>query len=171
MAPARQVHLCHLRIPSKTRDYGRTANRIAYSASCFYLWICSGNPGANPGDHSPLGSSNACRLERAPDFDFCEADTTKTGSRTSAVLMIAGSPYYRLVQVNGEDLSPAQDAAEQERLTSTIQQRQRETPDEKTKRIAKYQKERYRDQQLLEQFTDAMNFYVFWPRGRRFASG
>ena len=42
--------------------------------------------------------------ERAPDFDFCEVDTTKTGSRTSAVLMIAGSPYYRLVQVNGEDL-------------------------------------------------------------------
>ena len=95
---------------------------------------------------------------RAPDFDFCEVDTTKTGSRTSAVLMIAGSPYYRLVQVNGEDLSPAQDAAEQQGLTSTIQQRQNETPDEKAKRIAKYLTERHRDQQLLEQFTDAMNF-------------
>jgi hypothetical protein len=44
--------------------------------------------------------------ERAPDFDFCEVDTTKTGSRTSAVLMIAGSPYYRPVQENDEDLSP-----------------------------------------------------------------
>ena len=96
--------------------------------------------------------------ERAPDFDFCEVDTTKTGSRTSAVLMIAGSPYYRLVQVNGEDLSPDKDAAEQQRLTSTIQQRQRETPEEKAKRIAKYQKERNRDRQLLEQFADAMNF-------------
>ena len=96
--------------------------------------------------------------ERAPDFDFCEVDTTKTGSRTSAVLMIAGSPYYRLVQENGADLSPAQDAAEQQRLTSTIQQRQRETPDAKAKRIAKHQAERHRDQQLLEQFTDAMNF-------------
>jgi hypothetical protein len=72
--------------------------------------------------------------------------------------MIAGSPYYRLVQVNGEDLSPAEDAAEQQRLTSAIQQRQGETPDEKAKRIAKYQTERHRDQQLLEQFTDAMNF-------------
>jgi len=72
--------------------------------------------------------------------------------------MIAGFPYYRLVQVNGEDLSPGQDVAEQQRLTSTIQQRQRETPDEKAKRIAKYQTERHRDQQLLEQFTDAMNF-------------
>src|SRR5260370_1432359 len=29
-------------IPSKTRDYGKLAWRIAYSASCFYLWICSG---------------------------------------------------------------------------------------------------------------------------------
>src|SRR6266851_3781621 len=49
-------------IPSKTRDHGRTVNRISYSVSYFCLWICSGNPGANPGDHSPLGSSDACRL-------------------------------------------------------------------------------------------------------------
>jgi hypothetical protein len=35
---------------------------------------------------------------------------------------------------------------------------QSEAPDEKAKRIAKYQTERHRDQQLLERFTDAMNF-------------
>lgn len=96
--------------------------------------------------------------ERAPGFDFCEVDKTKTGSRTSAVLMIAGSPYYRLVQVNGEDLSPDQEAAEKRRLASVIEERQRETPDEKARRTAKYQKERQHDQQLLEQLTVAMNF-------------
>jgi hypothetical protein len=96
--------------------------------------------------------------ERAPGFDFCEVDKTKTGSRTSAVLMIAGSPYYRLVQLNGEDLSPDQEAAEKRRLASVIEERQRETADEKAKRTAKYQKERHHDQQLLEQLTEAMNF-------------
>lgn len=96
--------------------------------------------------------------ERASDFDFCERDKTKTGSRTSAVLMIEGSPYSRLVQVNGDALSPPRDAAEQQRLAATIQQRQHETPGQRAKRIAQYQKERHRDQELLEQLTGAMTF-------------
>ncbi len=96
--------------------------------------------------------------DRAPGFDFCELDKTKTGSRTSAVLMIEGSPYYRVVQVNGVDLPPAQEAAEQKRLTSTIQRRQHETSDEGAKRKAQYQKERHGDRELLEQLTEAMNF-------------
>jgi hypothetical protein len=83
---------------------------------------------------------------------------TKTGSRTSAVLMIEGSPYYRVVQVNGVDLPPAQEVAEQKRLASTIQRRQHETSDERAKRTAQYQKERHRDRELLEQLTEAMNF-------------
>jgi hypothetical protein len=96
--------------------------------------------------------------DRAPGFDFCEVDKTKTGSRTSAVLMIEGSPYYRVVQANSVDLPPAQEAAEQKRLASTIQRRQHETPDEKARRTAQYQKERHGDRELLEQLTEAMNF-------------
>ncbi len=96
--------------------------------------------------------------DRAPGFDFCEVDKTKTGSRTSAVLMIEGSPYYRVVQANGIDLPPAQEAAEQTRLASTIQRRQHETSDERAKRTAQYQKERHGDRELLEQLTEAMNF-------------
>jgi hypothetical protein len=96
--------------------------------------------------------------DRAPGFDFCEVDKTKTGSRTSAVLMIEGSPYYRVVQANSVDLPPAQEAAEQKRLASTIQRRQHETSDERAKRTAQYQKERHGDRELLEQLTEAMNF-------------
>jgi hypothetical protein len=96
--------------------------------------------------------------ECAPDFDFCEVDKTKTGSRTSAVLMIQGSPYYRLVQVNGNDLSAEQEAVEQKRLAATIEQRQRENPDIRGKRIGAYQKERRRDQGMIEQLTKAMVF-------------
>jgi hypothetical protein len=96
--------------------------------------------------------------DRAPGFDFCELDKTKTGSRTSAVLMIEGSPYYRVVQVNGVDLPPAQEAAEQKRLAFTIQRRQHETSDERSRRTAQYQKERHRDRELLEQLTEAMDF-------------
>jgi len=96
--------------------------------------------------------------ERAPDFDFCKRDETKTGSRTYAVVMIEGSPYNRLVQENGNNLSSQQEAVEQERLASTVQQRQHEMPEQWAKRIAQYQKERHRNQELLEQLTAAMDF-------------
>jgi hypothetical protein len=96
--------------------------------------------------------------ERAPAFDFCELDKTKTGSRGAAVLMIEGSPYYRLVQVNGDGLSPEQEAAEQKRLAATVLQRWHETSSERAKRIAQYQKDRHRDQEMIGQLTEAMNF-------------
>src|SRR3979409_327188 len=141
------VHLCHSRFHLRR---GTMAGRPIILLTLF-LAAASGFAQVTPEQTQEIIRHSAQAMhadwERAPDFDFYEVDATKTCSRTSAVLMIASSPYYRLVQVNGEDLSPAQDAAEQQQLTSTIQQRQRETPDEKTKRIARYQKERYRDQQ------------------------
>ena len=103
--------------------------------------------------------------ERAPGFDFCELDKTKTGSRTSAVLMIEGSPYYRLVQVDGDDLSPEQEAGEQKRLAATIEQRQREISAVRAKWIAQYQKERHRDQELIEQL--GVNARRYHDRHRR----
>ena len=96
--------------------------------------------------------------EQAPGFDFCEVDKTKTGSRTSLVLMIEGSPYYRLVQVNDKDLAPVQETAEQKRLASTMEHRKHETSEQRTTRIARYEQERHRDQEMLAQLTDAMNF-------------
>lgn len=96
--------------------------------------------------------------ERASNFDFCERDQTKVGSRTYAVLMIEGSPYNRLVQVNDSDLSSEQEALEQQKLASTVQRRHKETPEQRSKRATQYQKERRRDQELLEQLTAAMDF-------------
>ena len=96
--------------------------------------------------------------ERAPRFDFCKRDETKAGSRTYAILMIAGSPYNRLVQEDGHNLSPEQELLEQEKHTDTIQQRQHETAEQWETRTAQYQRERRRNQELLEQLTRAMDF-------------
>jgi hypothetical protein len=96
--------------------------------------------------------------ERAGAFDFCETDKSRTGSRTSAVLMIEGSPYNRLVQIDGKDLPPAQETEERNKLAVAIQQRKHETPQQRANRVAKYQKERRSDRELLGQLTDAMNF-------------
>jgi hypothetical protein len=43
----------------------------------------------------------------APEFDDSERDHTKDGDKTYAVTMLDGSPYERLIALNGHDLSAA----------------------------------------------------------------
>jgi hypothetical protein len=52
-------------------------------------------------------------------------------------------------------------------LASTIQRRQRKTPDGRAKRTAQYRKERRGERVLLEQLTEAMNFTFVGESTRR----
>ena len=53
-------------------------------------------------------------LEKAPGFDFCMLDRSGTDERTYLVRMIAGSPYNRLVAINGKTLSTEDEQKEAE---------------------------------------------------------
>jgi hypothetical protein len=72
--------------------------------------------------------------------------------------MILGSPYERLVAVNGKPLSPEQEAGEQQKLDATADERKNEPQQEREKRIARYEKDRRGDQLLMEQLTEALDF-------------
>ena len=43
----------------------------------------------------------------APDFDYSERDRTKGGDKTYAVPMIEGTPYERMIAINGHALNAA----------------------------------------------------------------
>ena len=94
----------------------------------------------------------------APQFDNSERDIDKNGDRTYEVTMLFGSPYQRLIAVNGHALGPAQQKEEQKKYESVVKKRQHESPAEKSARIAKYEAERKRDYMLLEQMTVAFDF-------------
>jgi len=49
----------------------------------------------------------------APGFDNSERDRTKDGDKTHAVTMLDGSPYERLIAVDGHDLSAAKQQEEE----------------------------------------------------------
>jgi hypothetical protein len=103
--------------------------------------------------------ANARDWQAAPDYDSFERDQQPTGgSRTYEDLMISGSPYQRLVAVNGKPLAAAQQAEEQAKLDAEIARRHNESSEDRAARIAKYEKERKRDQLLMDQLTQAMNF-------------
>lgn len=74
------------------------------------------------------------------------------------VLMIGGSPYQKLTEVDGEPISPKQRQEEEKKLQKAISERRAESPREREQRLAAYKKQRTRDRFMLEQLTQAFNF-------------
>ena len=91
-------------------------------------------------------AANAADWSAAPDYDYFERDVQQAGgTKTYEELLILGSPYDRLVAVNDKALSPEQQTQEQQKLEAAVVERQKESPQARTKRIAKYEEERKRD--------------------------
>ena len=103
--------------------------------------------------------ANAADWKAAPDYDYIERDRQPGGgTKTYDELMILGSPYEQLIAVNGKPLSPEQRAQEQQKLDTTVAERQKESPQGRRQRIAKYGKEREGDDLMMEQLTKALDF-------------
>ncbi len=103
--------------------------------------------------------ANAKDWKAAPDYEYFERDWQPGGgTKTCEERMIFGSPYERLVAVDGKPLSPEQQAEEQQKLEAAIVRRQKESQEERAQRIARYEKERKSDHLLIEQLTKAFDF-------------
>ena len=76
------------------------------------------------------------------------------------VTMLEGSPYRRLVGKDDHALTPEEERIEQKKLQESIAQRQKETPAERAKRIADWEKRRQREREPLDEVPDAFNFHL-----------
>jgi hypothetical protein len=103
-------------------------------------------------------AANQADFKAAVDFNWVETDKTGRSSKTSVVTMIAGTPYYRLIAINGRPLSPAQEAQQEKKQQQVIAQRRAETPEQRRERIENFDKERQRDNAMMEQLTKAFDF-------------
>lgn len=99
-----------------------------------------------------------------PEFDNNERDRTKDGDKTYTVTMLYGSPYERIIAVNGHKLTAARQRQEKERYEKAVSERQHESPGKRSERIAKYEADRKRDQTLLDQMTIAFDFRLAGTR-------
>jgi len=91
-------------------------------------------------------------------YNWKERDRDGNGSKTSQVTMIHGTPYYRLIAVNGKPLSPAQEAQEKKKQQKATAERAAESPQQRRDRIEKFEKERRRDAEMMAQLTKAFTF-------------
>jgi len=94
----------------------------------------------------------------APLYSYCERDGPVGDSKTYEVTMILGSPYRRLVAINGEPLSAVEQSQEQRQINEAAKRRSAETPAEREARTAEYQRERKRDHILMNELTRAFDF-------------
>jgi len=94
-------------------------------------------------------------LKRRPDSE---------ARKTYEVLMIEGSPFLKLVSLQGRTLAPEQAEEEQQRLQRETSRRANESDRDRQKRVEKYNQDRNRDHALLTELCNAFDYTI---RGER----
>ncbi len=124
-------------------------------------------PGAEPDPQAIIAKSvkeNQIDFQAGSDFSYKQRDRTPSGSKTYQVTMIDGSPYQRLIAINDKPLS--KEAAEKELTKEEAERshRKAESSEERQKRVGKYEKDRHRDNAMIEQLTKAFTFRLMGER-------
>ncbi|HLH40201.1 MAG TPA: hypothetical protein VKX39_13715 [Bryobacteraceae bacterium] len=97
-----------------------------------------------------------------PSFSHVERDIEiKGGEKTDhtyEVFLMDGSPYRRLIAVDGQPLSAARQKQEAQKEGRELARRRAESPEERQQRIDHYKKDREHDHVLIIQMETAFNF-------------
>lgn len=80
--------------------------------------------------------ANQLDFDAAPDYAYDERDKTDQGTKTYRVLMIDGSPYKRLIAIDGKALPPDQAEHQMRLQRQEAAKRSAETATQRKKRIA-----------------------------------
>lgn len=85
-------------------------------------------------------------------------DVTGRQEKTFEIMMIDGTPYERLIEINREPLNDAQDQQELSKLKRETANRRRESGAQRSERLNKYQSERSEEKLLMDQMANAFRF-------------
>lgn len=91
-------------------------------------------------------------------FNYKQTEKLAAGTRTSQVTMIDGSPYTRLLAVNGEPLTAAQAAAEERKQAAAVKLRKGQSQSAREARIAKFKRGQQRNNLMISQLSKAFDF-------------
>jgi hypothetical protein len=113
---------------------------------------------------------NTSDWKAQPNFSFREDDTKSKidssgrahveQSKTYEVMMIEGTPYYRLIAMSNEPLSHPQQQQEQKKLNAEIARRQNESAHERQARVSKYRNTRAEEHMLMQEMVAAFTFHL-----------
>ncbi|MBV9268209.1 MAG: hypothetical protein JO061_18720 [Acidobacteriaceae bacterium] len=102
--------------------------------------------------------ANQRDYEADPKYNYKERDRDGNQTKTYQITMIEGTPYQRLIAINGKPLPKDQADAEMKKQEQAAEQRKSESAADRQKRIQKFQRDRERDHNMMDQLTVAFNF-------------
>ncbi len=105
-------------------------------------------------------AANRADFNAADHFDWKERDSEGKTSKTFQVTQLYGTPYNRLLAVNGKPLSPQSEEQQIEKQKQEAERRRAESPEARRERIEKYEKDRQRDNNMMDQLTQAFSFRI-----------
>ncbi len=105
---------------------------------------------------------------RMKDYTWTARETTRhldsTGKTTSTdsdaweTVILFGTPYRREVERDGKSLSVEQQKKEQDKIDRATAKLERESPEERARHLADYEKQREKDREFLLEIPDAFDF-------------
>lgn len=84
----------------------------------------------------------------------------ETRIQTEDVTLVQGTPYHRLVARNDQPLSPDEQRWEDEKLRKSDQQRAKESPAQRQKRIDEWEEKRRKAREQNREIPEAFNFRI-----------
>ncbi len=79
-------------------------------------------------------------------------------SKAWETVILYGEPHRRMLERDGRPLSPVAQRKEQEKLDKAVAKLARETPEQRERRLAEYDKEREKDREFLREIPDLYDF-------------
>ena len=75
-------------------------------------------------------------------------------------LVLSGEPHRRMLDRDGEPLPPDEQRKEQAKLDKLAAKLERETPEQRQRRVIEYEKRREKDREFLREITDLYDFHL-----------
>jgi hypothetical protein len=87
-----------------------------------------------------------------------KGQTKSTETEAWETLILYGEPHRRIIERNGKPLSPDEQRKQQEKLDKAVAKLERETPDQRQRRLAELEKDRERDREFLREIPELYDF-------------
>ncbi len=99
-------------------------------------------------DYTWIGRSTERHLDTRGRVNSVESEAWET-------LILDGQPYRRMLEKNGRPLPPGEQGKQQEKLDRNVSKLEHQTPEQRQRRLAEYEKQRRRERQFLREIPDA----------------
>jgi hypothetical protein len=113
----------------------------------------------NLGDENLKAAANYTFRERAEAREFDGTGrVSKTEVETHDVTLIDGSPYRRLISRDDKPLPAKEEQKEQQKLKKIAEDRRKESPAQREKRLAETEKHREQQRAMIREIANAFDF-------------